>query len=39
MRKVPQNGRKFANHVYDKGLISRIYEKLLQFKKKTNDPI
>ena len=39
MRKVPQNGRNFANDVYDKGLISRIYEKLLQFKNKTNDPV
>lgn len=38
----PQNGRKiFANHVSDKGLLSRLYKELTQLKQteKKGDPI
>ena len=29
--------QKFANHIYDKGLISRIYKKHLQLKNSDNN--
>lgn len=40
MKRQPTDLEKiFANHIYDKGLLSTIYQKLLQLDKKTENSV